>query len=66
MRLDYLQWFVEQQYSEGTQNSQVYRVKKGEECYGDLERHFINGTYQEIIDSLKYSVSDERVIKEAL
>jgi hypothetical protein len=63
MRLDYPKWLAAQQYSEGTQNTQIYRVKKVEECYGDLERHFTNGTYEEIIDSLEYSTSDERVNK---
>lgn len=60
MHPDYQKWLVEQKYSEGTQNSQVYRVKKVEENYGDLEQHFATGTYQEIINSLKYSANDER------
>jgi hypothetical protein len=63
MRLDYPKWLAAQQYSEGTQNTQIYRVKKVEEYYGDVEQHFINGTYQEIIDSLEYSANDERVNK---
>lgn len=63
MRSDYPKWLVEQKYSEGTQNSQIYRVKKVEESYGNLDEHFAAGTIQEIIDSLGYSTSDERVNK---
>ncbi|MFS8063540.1 MAG: hypothetical protein ACMG5Z_03025, partial [Luteimonas sp.] len=60
MRPDYQKWLADQKYSEGTQNSQIYRVKKVEESYGDLEKHFATGTYQEIINSLGYSTNDER------
>jgi hypothetical protein len=63
MRADYPEWLAEQKYSEGTQNTQIYRVKKVEEGYGDLEQYFANGTYQEIISSLEYSTSDERTNK---
>lgn len=60
MRLDYQKWLVEQGYQEGTQKAQIYRVKKVEECYGNLDEHFSNGTYQEVIETLKYSTKDKR------
>ncbi|BCT69536.1 endonuclease NucS domain-containing protein [Nitrosospira sp. NRS527] len=63
MQQDYPKWLAEQKYSEGTQNAQIYRVKKVEEGYGNLDDHFAHGTYQEIIDALEYSTSDERANK---
>lgn len=63
MQPDYPKWLAEQKYSEGTQNSQIYRVRKVEEGYGNLDDRFAHGTYQEIIDSLQYSTSDERANK---
>jgi hypothetical protein len=63
MHLDYPRWLAEQKYSEGTQNSQIYRVKRVEECYGNLDEHFAAGTMQGIIDSLEYSTDDERANK---
>lgn len=63
MRPEYQQWLVEQEYQEGTQAAQIYRVKKVEEYYGNLDEHFANGTYQEVINSLQYSTGDERVNK---
>jgi endonuclease len=43
-----------------TQNMQIYRVKKVEEQYGNLDDHFRNGTYRSVIDALQYSTKDER------
>lgn len=63
MRTDYPQWLKMQEYLENTQSAQVYRVKKVEEAYGNLDDHSKNGTYQEIIDSLKYTANDERTNK---
>jgi len=63
MRIDYLQWLKNQQYSENTQNAQLFRVKKVEESYGNLDEHFKNGTFQDIIDNLQYSTRDERANK---
>ena len=63
MRADYPQWLRAQQYSESTQSAQLFRVKKVEESYGNLDDHFKNGTYQEIIDNLQYSAKDERMNK---
>lgn len=60
MHADYQRWLAEQQYAENTQIAQLSRVKKVEEYYGNLKEHYENGTYQDIIDALQYSVSDER------
>lgn len=63
MRQDYPNWLIEQKYSEATQNAQIHRVKKVEESYGNLDQHYSNGSYEEIIESLQYSTSDERANK---
>lgn len=63
MRPDYPKWLVAEQYSEATQSMQLYRVKKVEEQYGNLDDHFRNGTYQSVIDALQYSTRDERANK---
>ncbi len=63
MRPDYPAWLAEQEYSEGTQNAQIHRVKKVEEHYGDLNERLVNGTYQDVINDLNYSASDERANK---
>src|SRR5215469_9981165 len=63
MRQDYPKWLAEQQYAENTQNAQIHRLKKVEENYGDLDEHFANGTYQDVINSLSYSTNDERANK---
>jgi hypothetical protein len=60
MHIDYPKWLAEQKYSEGTQTAQIYRVQKVEEHYGNLDEHFANGTYQDIVTSLEYSTNDER------
>jgi len=43
MRLDYPKWLAAQQYSEGTQNSQIYRVKKVEVNRPGFSRHSAAG-----------------------
>lgn len=63
MRPDYPQWLIEQKYAEGTRITQVHRVKKVEESYGNLDKHFADGTYDDVIDSLQYSTNDERANK---
>jgi hypothetical protein len=60
MRPEYKKWLADQKYQENTQNAQLHRVKKVEEYYGNLDEHFLNGTYQQIVDSLQYSSNDER------
>ncbi len=63
MRQDYPTWLAEQKYAENTQVAQIHRVKKVEECYGSLDKHDADGTYQGVIDQLKYSADDERANK---
>jgi len=63
MHQNYPHWLIEQKYSEGTQTAQLHRVKKVEESYGDLDEHFANGTYEEVVAALQYSTSDERMNK---
>lgn len=63
MRPDYPRWLEEQKYSDNVQCSRIANVKKVEECYGSLDEHFSNGTYQEVISSLEYSTHDERANK---
>ena len=63
MRPDYHLWLTEQKYADNTQTAQIHRVKKVEESYGNLDDHYTNGTFQEIIDSLQYSTGDERANK---
>src|SRR5215470_2265319 len=60
MRQDYLQWLKAQQYSESTQNAQIFRVKRVEEFYGNLDDHLKNGTFQQVLDNLQYSTADSR------
>ena len=60
MRTDYSLWLAEQKYAENTQAAQIARVKKIEENYGDLENHYIQGTYSAILNTLEYSTADQR------
>jgi hypothetical protein len=60
MRADYPKWLIEQKYSDNTQAAQIHRVRKVEEYYGDLDKHFEDGTYDDVIGSLEYSTNDER------
>jgi hypothetical protein len=63
MNQNYPKWLAEQKYAENTQAAQLHRIKKVEESYGNLDERFRNGTYQEVIDALKYSTNDERISK---
>ena len=63
MRSDYSKWLIEQKYAPATQDMQLYRVKKVEKHYGNLDEHFQNGTYQSVISGLQYSTQDERANK---
>jgi len=59
MRPKYREW-LEQRYLDGTVRAQVYRAKKVEECYGDLDGHYEDDRLQRVISELKYSKEDER------
>lgn len=60
MRSDYKQWLEEQKYDAGTIAAQLHRVGRVEDCYGNLDEHFADGTLQSVIDELTYSAEDER------
>jgi hypothetical protein len=57
MRADYPRWLAEQGYADNTKNTQIYRVKKVEDSYGDLDKHFAHGTYEDVINALKLRLS---------
>lgn len=56
----YKKWLEQQRYSDGTVNTQVYRVERVEENYGDLDGHYEDDRLQSVISELKYSKEDER------
>lgn len=60
MRADYKSWLEEQKYDPNTIIAQLHRAGRVEDCYGNLDQHFSNGTLQAIIDELTYSADDER------
>ena len=60
MRPDYKSWLEEQRYDPVTITAQLHRTGRVEECYGDLEGHLADGTYQDVIDNLSYTAEDER------
>ncbi|MEQ1558503.1 MAG: endonuclease NucS domain-containing protein [Methyloglobulus sp.] len=63
MHPDFPEW-LSRRYQENTKNSRVSNVNKIEEYYGDLDEHFIRGTYQqEVIKTLEYSTKDEQANK---
>lgn len=62
MRPDYPKWLAER-YADNTKIAQINRVQKVEKSYGNLDEHFANGTYEEVINALKYSRADERAKK---
>lgn len=57
MRDDYKSWLKSKGYADVTY---FHDAKRIEDAYGNLEDHFTKGTYQNIIDDLKYSKSDEQ------
>ncbi|WP_061933491.1 endonuclease NucS domain-containing protein [Aureimonas sp. AU22] len=60
MRNDYQAWLKAAGYADNTIASQVHRVKKLEEAYGDLEAHLASGSLTAIVSELAYSTMDER------
>lgn len=56
----YKKWLEQQRYSDRTVNTQVYRVERVEENYGDLDEHYEGDRLQSVISELKYSKEDER------
>ncbi len=60
MKSTYKKWLEQQRYSDVTVNAQIYRARKVEECYGDLDRHYQDDGLQSVISELKYSKENER------
>jgi hypothetical protein len=60
VRPDYEQWLRNQRYEEGTINTQLYRARRVEECYGSLDEEFAKDRLESLINSLQYTAEDER------
>lgn len=60
MRPEYRIWLERNGYGDGTISTQLYRVERVEEHYGDLDHHFAFDQLASIIDTLRYSSDDER------
>lgn len=60
MRENYHEWLEDQKYSSNTQVAQIHRVRKVEDSYGDLDKHYQDGTILDVIQNLQYSMHDER------
>lgn len=62
MRTGFYEWLKQYKgYDERTTASRISNAETIEKHYGNLDHHFINGTYQqEIIETLEYSTQDER------
>ncbi len=60
MKNDYRNWLEKQKYQTNTINSQMHRVGRVEEHYGDLDEGFEKDQLAEIIKNLSYSMKDKR------
>lgn len=60
MKPAYEQWLHEQQYAPPTVIAQLNRVRRVEECYGDLDQSYYHDKLSSVISELQYSVADER------
>ena len=60
MRVTYKAWLEQQDYAEGTIQTQMYRAERVEEAYGDLDEHYDRDQLRSVIAELKYSTEDER------
>lgn len=63
MRDDYKAWLKSQNYADGTQVTQIHRVLKVEQFYGDLEDAISIGKFNDVVAELSYSTADERAGK---
>lgn len=57
---EYKQWLEHQQYQSNTITSQLHRVSRVEECYGELDEHFNDNQLETLMSELSYSVNDKR------
>lgn len=60
MRKDYKTWLEAQKYAANTIASQLHRVGRVEDNYGDLEGHFAADKFEALIELLRYSSEDQR------
>ena len=60
MRVTYKAWLEQQDYAEGTIQTQMARAGRVEEAYGDLDDHYDRDHLRSVIAELKYSTEDER------
>ena len=60
MRPEYRSWLQRAGYGAGTISTQLYRVERVEDHYGDLDHHFSFDRLESLIDVLRYSSDDER------
>ncbi len=63
MRDDYHAWLKAAGYADNTAASQIHRVKKIEEAYGDLEARLASGSLPALVAELQYSKMDERAVR---
>jgi endonuclease len=57
---EYRHWLQEQKYQERTVDVQIYRAKRVEEFYGDLDEHFARDRLSDVINALRYTADDKR------
>lgn len=60
MRPSYENWLLAQGYAQNTCTAQMYRVRKVESHYGELEEIWRAGKFEALVDDLTYSTEDER------
>ena len=60
MKSTYRKWLERQRYAEGTVETQISRIKRVENHYGDLDGHYDEDRLEKIIGEFKYSAEDER------
>jgi RecB family endonuclease NucS len=60
MKPEYKEWLIKQGLADSTVSARLNTIKKVETYYGDLDEHFAKGTYQTIIDTLRYTAEHER------
>lgn len=60
MRTSYADWLRARGYEEGSIATQLSRVGRVEDAYGDLDELFASEGLDDLIDALRYSAEDER------
>ena len=60
MRQDFKAWLEAQKYSSNTITSQLHRVGRVEDAYGNLEEVFAHDQFAGLLAELRYSTDDLR------